>query len=186
MVQVRSPSTATGVTTSLLARGKVTAAQLEDLERKARESGGKKNLSQLLVETNLVKADELRKLVLSQMLWEIFEVFRWREGCQSFAESPPLPAGAGQFKLDVQTPNLIQWGVRKMDPRLEDLDVLVPSRMTFVVRMPDEDEQLKPLQLTERERSIVQLIDGTKTLQEIISIADLAGSDAVPILYTLL
>src|SRR5437762_6464653 len=49
VVQVRSPSTATGVTTSLLARGRVTAGQLEDLEKKARESGGKKTLSQLLV-----------------------------------------------------------------------------------------------------------------------------------------
>src|SRR6185503_1342057 len=100
--------------------------------------------------------------------------------------SPPLPAGAGQFKLDVQTPNLLQWGVRKMDPRAEDVDLLVPSRMTFLARMPDAEEQLKPLQLTERERAIVQLIDGTKTLQEIVSIADLAGTDAVPILYTLL
>lgn len=186
VVQVRSPATAAGVTTSLLARGRVTAAQLEDLEKKARESGGKKNLSQLLVETNLVKADELRKLVLSQMLWEIFEVFRWREGCHSFQESPPLPAGAGSFKLDVQTPNLVQWGVRKMDAKPEDLDVLVPSRMTFLARMPDADEQLKPLQMTERERSIVHLIDGTKTLAELVSIADLAGTDAVPVLYTLL
>jgi len=186
VVQVRSPNTAAGVTTMLLARGKVTAGQLEDLERRVRESGGKKNLSQLLVETNLVKAEELRKLVLSQMLWEIFEVFRWREGCHSFQESPPLPAGAGQFKLDVQSPNLVQWGVRKMDPRADDLDVLVPSRMTFLARMPDAEERLKPLQLTERERAIVHLIDGTKTLQEIVSIADLAGTDAVPILYTLL
>ena len=186
VVQVRSPSTAAGVTTSLLARGKVTAGQLEELEKKARESAGKKNLSQLLVESNLVRPDDLRKLVLSQMLWEIFEVFRWREGAHAFAESPPLPAGAGQFKLDVQTPNLIQWGVRKMDPKPEDLDLLVPSRMTFLARMPDAEEQLKPLQLTERERGIVHLIDGTKTLQEIVSIADLAGTDAVPILYTLL
>jgi CheY-like chemotaxis protein len=186
VVQVRSPSTASGVTTSLLARGKVTSGQLEDLEKKARQSGGKRNLSQLLVEANLVRADELRKLVLSQMLWEIFEVFRWREGAHAFAESPPLPAGAGQFKLDVQTPNLIQWGVRKMDPRHDDLDVLVPSRMTFLARMPDAEEQMKALQLTERERGIVQLIDGSKTLQEIVSIADLAGTDAVPVLYTLL
>jgi len=186
VVQVRSPNTAAGVTTMLLARGKVTAGQLEELEKRARESGGKKNLSQLLVETNLVKAEELRKLVLSQMLWEIFEVFRWREGCHAFQESPPLPAGAGQFKLDVQSPNLIQWGVRKMDPRVDDLDGLVPSRMTFLARMPDAEEQLKLLQLTERERAIVQLIDGTKTLQEIVSIADLAGTDAVPVLYTLL
>lgn len=186
VVQVRSPATAAGVTTALLARGRVTSAQLEDLEKKARESGGKKNLSQLLVETGLVKAEELRKLVLSQMLWEIFEVFRWREGVHAFAESPPLPAGAGQFKLDVQTPNLIQWGVRKMDPKPADLDVLVPTRMTFVARMPDAEEQLKPLQLTERERAIVQMIDGTRTLQEIVSVAELAGSDAVPILYTLL
>jgi CheY-like chemotaxis protein len=186
VVQVRSPATAAGVTTSLLARGKVTAGQLEELEKKARESGGKKNLSQLLVETNLVRADDLRKLVLSQMLWEIFEVFRWREGGHAFAEGPPLPAGAGQFKLDVQAPNLIQWGVRKMDPKPEDLDHLVPSRMTFLARRPDTEEHLKPLQLTERERSIVQLIDGTKTLQEIVSIADLAGTDAVPVLYTLL
>src|SRR5713226_4136725 len=186
VVQVRSPATASGVTTSLLARGKVTAGQLEELERKARESGGKKNLSQLLVESNMVRAEDLRKLVLSQMLWEIFEVFRWREGGHAFAESPPLPAGAGQFKLDVQAPNLIQWGVRKMDPKPEDLDHLVPSRMTFLARRPDAEEHLKPLQLTERERSIVQLIDGTKTLQEIVSIADLAGTDAVPVLYTLL
>ena len=186
VVQVRSPSTASGVTTSLLARGKVTAGQLEELEKKARESSGKKNLSQLLVESNLVRPDDLRKLVLSQMLWEIFEVFRWREGGHAFAESPPLPAGAGQFKLDVQTPNLVQWGVRKMDPRPEDLDLLVPSRMTFLARMPDAEEQLKPLQLTERERGIVLLIDGSKTLQEIVSIADLAGTDAVPVLYTLL
>ena len=186
VVQVRSPSTAAGVTTSLLARGKVTAGQLEELEKKARESGGKKNLSQLLVESNLVRPDDLRKLVLTQMLWEIFEVFRWREGAHAFAESPPLPAGAGQFKLDVQTPNLVQWGVRKMDPRPEDLDLLVPTRMTFLARMPDAEEQLKPLQLTERERGIVHLIDGSKTLQEIVSIADLAGTDAVPVLYTLL
>lgn len=186
VVQVRSPSTASGVTTALLARGKVTGSQLDGLEKKARESGGKKNLSQLLVESNLVRADDLRKLVLSQMLWEIFEVFRWREGAHAFAESPPLPAGAGQFKLDVQTPNLVQWGVRKMDPKPDDLDALVPSRMTFLARMPDAEEHIKLLQLTERERAIVQLIDGSKTLQEIVSIADLAGTDAVPVLYTLL
>lgn len=186
VVQVRSPNTAAGVTTMLLARGKVTSGQLEETEKRARESGGKKNLSQMLVETNLVRADELRKLVLSQMLWEIFEAFRWREGCHSFQESPPLPAGAGQFKLDVQTPNLIQWGVRKMDPRIDDLDPVVPSRMTFLARMPDAEEAIKSLQLTERERAIVHLIDGSKTLQEIVSIADLAGTDAVPVLYTLL
>src|SRR5260221_2724875 len=186
VVQVRSPLTAAGVTTSLLARGKVTSAQLEELEKKARESGGKKNLSQLLVETNLVRADDLRKLVLSQMLSEIFEVFRWRDGAHVFAESPPLPAGAGQFKLDILGANLIQWGVRKMDPKVEDLDVLVPSRMTFLARMPDAEEGIKVLQLTKRERSIVQLIDGTKTLQEIVSISDMAGTDAVPVLYTLL
>jgi len=186
VVQVRSPATASGVTTALLARGRVTSAQLEENEKKARKSGGKKVLSQLLVETNLVSADELRKLVLSQMLWEIFEVFRWREGCHAFAESPPLPSSAGQFKLDVVTPNLIQWGVRKMDTRIEDLDALIPSRMTFLARMPGADEALKPLQLTERERGIVRLIDGTKTLQEIVSIADMAGTDATPTLYTLL
>src|SRR3954468_2619241 len=186
VVQVRSPATAAGVTTALLARGRVNSAQLEDLEKKARESGGKKNLSQLLVETNLVKAEELRKLVLSQMLWEIFEAFRWREGAHVFAESPPLPAGAGQFKLDVSGSNLIQWGVRKMDPKVEDLDRLIPSRMTFLARLPDAEEGIKALQLTERERSIVHLIDGSKTLQEIVSISDMGGTDAVPILYTLL
>ena len=186
VVQVRSPATASGVTTALLARGRVSSLQLEQLEKTARASGGKKNLSQLLVETNLVRAEELRKLVLSQMLWEIFEVFRWREGCHSFQESPPLPAGAGQFKLDVQTPNLIQWGVRKMDPKAEDLDRLLPSRMTFLARIPDSEKQLEPLQLTDRERGIVNLIDGTKTMAEISSIADLAGADATSTLYTLL
>ena len=186
VVQVRSQVTASGVTTSLLARGRVTPQQLEELERRSRESGGKKVLSQLLVESNLVRADELRKLVLVQMLWEIFEVFRWREGCHAFSESPPLPASAGQFKLDVQTPNLIHWGVRKMDPRPGDLDVLVPSRLTYLARMPDSDQLLKPLMLTERERGILGLIDGTKTVQEIVSIADLAGTDACPALYTML
>ena len=186
VVQVRSQVTASGVTTSLLARGRVTPQQLEELERRSRESAGKKVLSQLLVESNLVRADELRKLVLVQMLWEIFEVFRWREGCHAFSESPPLPASAGLFKLDVQTPNLIHWGVRKMDPRLEDLDALVPSRLSYLARMPDSEELLRPLLLTERERGILGLIDGTKTVQEIASVAELAGSDASPALYTML
>ena len=39
VVQVRSPATAAGVTTALLARGKVTGAQLEDLEKKYDDSG---------------------------------------------------------------------------------------------------------------------------------------------------
>ncbi len=186
VVQVRSPSTASGVTTSLLARGRVTTQQLEQLERKARESGGKKILSQLLVESGSVRQDELRKLVLSQMLWEIFEVFGWREGCHAFADSPPLPSSAGQFKLDVQTPNLLHWGVRKMDPGPADLDTLLPSRLSYLARLPEADELLKPLLLTERERSILGLIDGTKTVQEIVSIADLAGADANATLYTLL
>ena len=186
VVQVRSPSTASGVTTSLLSRGRVTTQQLETLERTARESAGKKILSQLLVESGLVRKEELRKLVLSQMLWEIFEVFRWREGCHAFADSPPLPGSAGQFKLDVQTPNLLHWGVRKMDPGAADLDTLVPSRLSYLARLPDADELLKPLLLTERERSILGLIDGTKTVQEIVSVADLAGADATSTLYTLL
>src|SRR5437879_1724977 len=45
VVQVRSPNTAAGVTTMLLARGRVTAGQLEDLEKRARESGGQKSQS---------------------------------------------------------------------------------------------------------------------------------------------
>jgi|GEM_PF-889266 len=186
VVQVRSPATASGVTTALLGRGRVTALQLEKLEKEARESSGKKILSQLLVESGLVRAEELRKLVLSQMLWEIFEVFRWREGMHGFAESPPLPGSAGQFKLDVATPNLIHWGVRRMDPKPEDLDALLPNRMTFLARTPDADELLKPLLMTERERGILGLIDGSKTVQEIVSIADLAGADATQALYTLL
>ena len=189
VVQVRSPSTASGVTTSLLARGRVTPGQLEKQEQTARESQGKRTLSQLLVESGLVRPDELRKLVLGQMLWEIFEVFRWREGVQAFAESPPLPQSAGQFKLDVATPNLVHWGVRKMEPALADLDLLIPSRMSGLQRTPDADALLKPLLLTERDKSILALIDprhGQKTVQEVASIAELAGYDATPTLYTLI
>ena len=189
VVQVRSPSTASGVTTSLLARGRVTPGQLEKQEQTARESQGKRTLSQLLVESGLVRPDELRKLVLGQMLWEIFEVFRWREGVQAFAESPPLPQSAGQFKLDVLTPNLVHWGVRKMEPGLADLGLLIPSRMSTLQRTPDAEALLKPLLLTERDKSILALIDprhGPKTVQEVASIAELAGYDATPTLYTLI
>jgi CheY-like chemotaxis protein len=189
VVQVRSASTATGVTTALLARGRVSAQQLEQLEKTARASQGKKLLSQLLVEAGLVKQDELRKLILGQMLWEIFEVFRWREGLHAFNESPPLPTSAGQFKLDLLTPNLVHWGVRRMDPKPPDLDPLAGSRMAFLQRADGADAILRPLQLTERERSVLALIDrrqGNKSLQEILSIADLAGYDATPTLYTLL
>ncbi len=189
VVQVRSASTATGVTTALLARGRVSAQQLEQLEKTARASQGKKLLSQLLVEAGLVKQDELRKLILGQMLWEIFEVFRWREGLHAFNESPPLPTSTGQFKLDLLTPNLVHWGVRRMDPKPPDLDPLAGSRMAFLQRADGADAILRPLQLTERERSVLALIDrrqGNKSLQEILSIADLAGYDATPTLYTLL
>ncbi len=189
VVQVRSPSTASGVTTALLARGRVTPLQLEKQEQAARESQGKKTLSQLLVESGLVRPDELRKLVLGQMLWEIFEVMRWRDGVHAFAESPPLPQSAGQFKLDVITPNLVHWGVRKMEPSLADLDALVQSRMAPLLRTPDADKLLAPLLLTERDKGILALIDpkhGTKTVQEVLGIAELAGYDATPTLYTLL
>lgn len=189
VVQVRSPATASGITTALLARGRVTPAQLENLEKTARESQGKKLLSGLLVETNLVKPEELRKLVLGQMLWEIFEAFRWREGLHAFAESPPLPASAGQYKLDVSTPHLVHWGVRRMDLTAADLDQLVPSRMSTLQRTPEAEAMLKPLLLTERDREILGLLEpkqGTKTLQEILSIAEMAGADAAPTLYTLL
>lgn len=186
VVQVRSPSTAAGVTTALLARGRVSTAQLEEQEKRARESGGKKILSQILVESGLVRAEELRKLVLGQMLAEMYEVFGFREGFHAFVESPPLPASAGQFKLEVPTPNLVHWGVRKMETRAGDLDRLVPSRLTFLARSADCDELVKPLLLTERERAILTLIDGSKTVQEIASIVDLAGGDALPTLYTLL
>lgn len=189
VVQVRSPSTASGVTTALLGRGRVTPAQLENLEKNARESAGKKLLSQLLVDSGLVRPDELRKLVLGQMLWEIFEAFRWREGLHAFAESPPLPASAGQYKLDVTTPHLVHWGVRRMDLKWADLEPLARSPMATLVRTEAAEALLKPLLLTDRDREIIALLDprhGTKTVQEIISIAELGGADATPTLYLLL
>jgi hypothetical protein len=76
-----------------------------------------------------------------------------------------------------------------MDPKPPDLDPLAGSRMAFLQRADGADAILRPLQLTERERSVLALIDrrqGNKSLQEILSIADLAGYDATPTLYTLL
>ena len=145
--------------------GKISNAQLELCQAAADKTG--RRTGDVLVEMGLLKETEKLYYVAQQVKAIIYSVFGWEEGEYRlhFADR----AGKEAIKIDLHPANLITRGVKKLykPERLFRLlspeDRLIPS--------PQPAYGLHEVELERWEAEILPKVDGTRTLAELIHLA---------------
>jgi CheY-like chemotaxis protein len=149
----------------LVRAGKITPAQLELCQAAADKTG--RRTGDVLVEMTLLKETEKLYYVAQQVKAIIYSVFGWEEG--EYRMHFTDRAASQAIKLDLNPANLITRGVKKLfkPERLFRLlspeDRLIPS--------PQPAYALHEVELERWEAELLPRIDGTRTVAELIHIA---------------
>jgi hypothetical protein len=150
----------------LLRTGRITQEQMDQSVEILLLSGGEKRHGTVLVEMGVLTPQELFDIVTAQVKSIVFSMFAWEEGEFSFE--------VGQFKTDeliqlaIPARQVIFEGVKTMQDARRLVSFLGPSWTVFdPAYVPSE---MGDLSLDVGEIRLLQHVDGTKTLRELISL----------------
>ncbi len=161
----------------VLKSGRITKTDLQRAVYMHKTSG--KKIGQVLVEMKLLNREELGLLLKQQVEEIIYNLFSWKEGEFIFKEGQ-LPASR-EGLVELNTMNIIMEGTRRIDEWVEIQKVLPSDHQILRVA---GTPQIKSDEVTISldEFRILTLIDGTRTVQDILSqspLGDFATSRAV-------
>jgi hypothetical protein len=146
----------------LVRAGKLDKRRVEKILLQQR--GGRHRIGQILMAEKLLRPDELASLLKVQVSEVIFDSFRWREGVFTFYDRVPPPATA--VTLEMELPNLILEGLRRIDER-ERLPELFPDLNLVVEAVVNPERVKNTVALTREEWQVFFLVDGRRSLTEI-------------------
>ena len=164
----------------LVEEGLVSQAEVDNIFED--KSGPRKLLGEALVQSGLIKEDDLRHALIRQTSELIYEVLRWPDGRFSFSHAPS--EASDQNKLGLPVASIVMEGFRRVDEwRLieESIhfdEVLLRDQMAV--------DALGSEKLTRQEQLVLDAIDGQRTVREIISSVVVGSFDACKILYQFL
>ncbi len=163
----------------LLKTGDITKEQLSNALVIMHESG--KRLGRILVEMNVISPAKLWESVKEQLKVIFFSIFNWAEGEVDFFEGEPSITEA--IVLTENTPDLILEGIRN----LTDYDVLYHYLRDRGVKylLNEEKYRKRPIVLEPYEEYVARLIDGKRSVDEIIEVSDIGEIETLRVLYIL-
>lgn len=178
-----------------LEAGLVTEVELEDIVRSSQippppssgraSSPPKRLLGDLLVEAGHVTDAQLKEALTRQSSELIYELLRWQAGRFEFRQRMTSPL-AERTRLAMPVASIVMEGFRRVDEwrvieqRLGSFDqVLLPDPASV-------DSMGGDTKLARAERSVLDAIDGERTVREVIVASHLSSFDACRILFQLI
>lgn len=166
----------------LVRAGKLDRRRMEKIL--LQQQGGRHRIGQILMAEKILKPDELASLLKVQVSEVIFDAFRWGDGAFTFYDKVPPPGTA--VTLEMELPNLIMEGLRRIDQRPR-LGELFPDLNVVVEALVNPERVKNNLSLTRDEWQVFFLVDGRRSLTEICRLAGSAEEqDTLQILHNLL
>jgi hypothetical protein len=157
----------------------------EDLDAVlARRTAGSGWLGEQLVHEGFITADDLSRALTRQTSEIIYEMLRWSDGRYRFEHSvnPPEAQGA-QLGLPVES--MVLEGFRRVD-EWRVIEQEVTSFDDVLARDEGVIETVGASRLASEEQAVLDVIDGQRTVREVIAAAAMNSFDACRILYRLL
>ncbi len=161
----------------VLKSGRITKTDLQRAVYMHKTSG--KKIGQVLVEMKLLSREELSMLLKQQVEEIIYNLFSWKEGEFIFKEGQ-LPASR-EGLVDLNTMNIIMEGTRRIDEWVE-IQKVMPSDHQVLRVSATPQVKSDEVTISLDEFRVLTLIDGTRTVQEILGqspLGDFATSRAV-------
>ena len=151
------------------------------------ESTGMRNvrlLGDLLVGSGKVSQEQLRDALARQSSELIYEVLRWERGRFEFRREPPPPL-AESARLGLPVALVVMEGFRRVDEwRL--VETGLGSFDAVLLRDPASIESVGPAGLQPVERTVLDCVDGERSVREIIAASHMSSFDVCKVLYQLL
>ncbi len=159
------------------------AVTKEDLETMLAEGTQTRPLGERLIEVGLVEKEAVELALTRQTSELVYEVVRWKTGRFTFTVG--LPPEVQVTRLGLSTGALVMEGFRRVDEwrMIEgtfDFDEVLVKDMVALESLGED------AQLTDKERTVLEAIDGDRTVREIVE--ERAGSsfEVCKILYQLI
>lgn len=164
----------------LLRNGKITKEQYEESQKHM--SPGQKH-GKVLVKLGFITPKDLWWGVKEQILEIIYKLFSWKSGKFLFFETNEEDFHQRIF-LDLNTTNIIMEGVRRLD-EWKVIREKIPSSEVIFQRIAQEEDFINKLNLNKIEKETLNLIDGKKSVSELVHLLGLSEFETHKILYSL-
>jgi CheY-like chemotaxis protein len=160
----------------------VTPREIEELV--TARGDGAQPLGDLLVKSAKVTDAQLRAALLRQSSELIYEILRWKEGRFVFKNDPP-PTLAASAGLGLPVASVVMEGVRRVD-EWRVMEAKVGTFEEVLVRDAVAIEAMGDQSIPRGERTVLEAINGERTIREIIHLTHMSSFDACKILYQFL
>jgi tetratricopeptide (TPR) repeat protein len=160
--------------------GVLAQEQLQEvLEVQAREP--ERKLGELLVDRGAVSRDALLHYIRLQIEEAVFHLFTWSRG--SFYFEPDGRPEDADVLVSINPESLLLEAARRVD-EWSLIEKKIPS-LDLIFQIEHDRIETSRDQLTAEQRTLVRLLDGTRTVQEIVDRTGLLEFDAGKALYGL-
>jgi DNA-binding response OmpR family regulator len=160
------------------------AASHERARGQEEVSSARRLLGDILVDSGRVTRDQLREALARQSSELVYEVLRWPRGRFEFRRET-LPALAESARLSLPVASVVMEGFRRVDEwRLVEASLgnfeAVLQKDAVAVDAVGVDRLAKP------EQRMLEMIDGERTVREIVRQSHMSSFDACKILFQLI
>ncbi len=158
----------------------------EEIDRAVASRGPEdaRPLGDILVHSGKVTSSELRAALLRQSSELVYELLRWKSG-YFVLERRPAPPLAESAALRLPVASVVLEGVRRVDEwRL--MEARVGRFDEALLPDPVALQALGSDRLSKTERIVLDLVDGGRTIREIITLAHMSSFDTCKALFQLL
>jgi hypothetical protein len=165
----------------LVKGGRITQQQLnEAVEEQGRTN--KRQLGRILVDSGKIDRGELERFIRLQVEQAVYSLFSWKQGTFSFASDRLPPHQPLLVSLDAE--GLLLEGARRVD-EWSLIEKKIPS-FDLVFRGTREKLGSSADGLTDEQKSILPLLDGTRDVAGVIDLTAMSEFDVGKALYGLL
>jgi hypothetical protein len=163
----------------LLRKKRLTRAECDLIDELMRREGGR--FGEIAVQQGILSEAQLRDFLKVQVSEILYDGFVWSGGTFAFKEDLDLPGYAVTISVDLG--NLIMEGARRIEEWEQCIRLLPDKSVVFhVVARPSEEK----ITLTADEWRILFLINGQRTLEELVHAAEEDAFHIYRVVYGLL
>jgi len=181
--------------TVLVKSGRITDTQLQEALRIQKNT--LKRMGSILVESRFIDAVTLREALQIQISQMVYRLFRWRDGEYDFSQEERVDYDK-EYVAPMTAESILMEGARILDewPMIEKgiRSFSAVYRRANVEIAPGsrgaapgtEGEAAKGVTLSDEERTVYNLVDGKRTVQEIVERCALSEFDTCRIVFDLI
>jgi CheY-like chemotaxis protein len=147
-------------------------------------SAARKLLGDLLVDSGRVTREQLREALARQSSELVYEVLRWPRGRFEFRRES-LPALAGSARLALPVASVVMEGFRRVD-EWRVVEATLGNFESVLLTDSSAVDAVGVDRLAKPEQRLLEMVDGERTVREIVEQSHMSSFDACKILFSLL